>query len=72
MKFLMHLFHLLVGDVGVDLGCGDRGMPQQRLHTTNVGTAQEKIRRECVTKRVWSDALGDASGRCVPFDESLD
>ena len=39
MKSFMHFAQLLIGDVRIDLGRGDGGMAQHRLHRTDIRAA---------------------------------
>lgn len=59
MKRLVDFFEVLVGDVGVDLGGGDRRVSQQGLDRTDVGAVGQEVGGEAVAHRMWRDRLGD-------------
>lgn len=55
MELLMNVFELLIGDVGVDLGRNNAGMPEHYLYRTDIGAILKKVGRERVTQNVRGD-----------------
>ena len=43
VKGLMDFFETLVGDVGIDLGGGDRSVTEHGLDRTDIGSISEEI-----------------------------
>lgn len=68
----MNLLQAFVGNVGVNLRRGDRGMPEHGLDAADVGAVYEKIRSEAVAERVRMYVLHDAGLLSVELDEALD
>ena len=53
MRFLVGSVHVIGGEVGVDFGRGDVGVPEEGLHATEIRSALEKMRREGMPELVW-------------------
>ena len=68
----MHLPQLRVGDVGVDLGRGDRGVAEHLLDGPDVGAVPEQLGREAVAQRMRRHVLHQAGRRRVLLDDPLD
>ena len=47
-----------IGDVRVELGCGEVRVPEHLLHAPQVGAALEQVRRERVPQEVRVDPIG--------------
>ena len=58
MRLVVHVFQLLLDDMGVDLCGGDIGMPQHLLDGAEVCTVLQQMYREGVAQRV---------GRCLLY-----
>ena len=50
MSEIVDLFKALDGDVGVDLGGGERGVAEQFLHTAQIGAGVEQVGGKTVTQ----------------------
>ena len=68
----MDVVQVFVGNVGVDLGCGDVGVPQHRLYTAEVGAVLQKVGGKGVADNVRGYFARDARFDCVVFDNALD
>lgn len=72
MKLLVDLTEMGVGDVSVDLGCGDVGVTEKSLNGAKVGAVHEEIGCERMTESMRGDVLSDAGGFGIFFDNALD
>ena len=54
--------NVLRGQVRVDLGCCDAGVAKHLLNVTQRRAAAEHVRREGVSKCMWSDVVRYAGG----------
>ena len=73
VKTLMDLSELLVRDVGVDLGRGDRRVAEHGLDRADIGAVAEQIGGERVPERMGRDLFADnARFDGVFMDDSLD
>ena len=72
MKFVMDLFEMGVGDVGVNLGSADIRMAEERLDRAEVGTVHEEVGRERMAEGMRSDVLSNAGEAGVFFNHALD
>ena len=72
MKLAMHLFHLLVCNVRINLRGGDTGVSQHRLHRANVGATHEQVGGKGMAQGVRRDVFGDARLNGIVLDQTLD
>ena len=68
----VHLAQAHRGHVRVDLGGGDLGVPEQRLHDAQVGAARQEVRRERMAEHVREDARAETRGERTPPDDLPD
>src|SRR5690242_16086084 len=57
MMSLVHLFEPIERDMGVNLGRGDVGVPQNRLHSAQVGAVPDHVCGATVAQHVWTRLL---------------
>ena len=50
MMFRVQLLQSLAGDVRVDLGRRDVGVPEQELHYAQIGAVVQEVGRECMAQ----------------------
>src|SRR5215212_12122140 len=58
MRLLVGAPEPLIRDVGVDLGGGQRGVAEKRLHAARVGPSLEEMSGHGVPQSVWSEVGG--------------
>ena len=56
----MNFFEALVGNVSVNLCCGDVGVAEHSLHGANVGAIREQISRKRMPKNMRGNFFDDA------------
>ena len=62
MEVADHPLQALVEDVGVDLGRGDVGVPEEFLHDAQVRAVLQEVTGEGVAQDVRADPVGTKSG----------
>ena len=67
----MHLSKLFVGDVGVNLRSGDRGVTEEGLDRTDVGAVDQKIGGIGVTQSVGCHFFNDTGLGGIFLDNAL-
>ena len=72
MKGFVYLCKVLIRHVGVDLGCGNRRVAQERLHCAQISAAAQEIGAKRVPERVRSYFFGDSGNARVVLDNSFD
>ena len=60
-----------IGDMGIDLGCTNITMTEERLDRAKVGAIHEKVGGEAMTEGVRGDMLRDAGHMSVFFDNTF-
>ena len=68
MKFAVNFAQAGSGDMSVNLGGTDIGMPQQLLDHPEVSAVFEKVRGEAMAQHVWGDVPGNAGSPHPLFD----
>ena len=68
----MNLLEVTVVDVGINLRCGDRGVAEECLDGSDVGSFFNQARSEAMSEGVWSDFFGDANELGISFDKIFD
>ena len=66
------LAQAFLGDVGVDLGGGERGVAEQRLDAAQVGAVVEQVGGEGVAQLVGGDPEGDRTELEVAVEQLVD
>ena len=61
MKFFVYFAEMRISNMGINLRSGDISMAKHGLNRTKIGAVHEEIGGKRMTKRMWSDVLGDAS-----------
>ncbi len=72
MILFVHLAQLLVGDVGINLSCGNRSVSKHALNAANVSAVLQQISGEAVAERVWADFFHDSTKQSILLNYSLD
>ena len=67
----MNFFQLPVGHVRINLGGGDRGVAEHRLHRSDIRAGIQKIGGEAVTQSVGSNFLGNAGFGAVKAQKAF-
>ncbi len=62
----------LPGDMGVDLGGGERGMAEQGLHAAQVGAGVQEMGGKGVAQFVGGDVEGDVGVGEILFEQGVD
>ncbi len=68
----MDFFQLFVGDVGIDLGSGDRGVAKHRLDASNIGAISEQIGGKAVAEGMGVDVFQDTGFGGIVLDDAGD
>lgn len=68
----MNFFQSFIGNVGIDLSSGDRGVAEHRLNRTDIGAVHEEIGRETVAEGMRMDILHDAGFFRIVLDQPCD
>ena len=71
MEFFMDIFQMCISNMGVDLGCRDITMSEQRLYGTQVGAIHQQVCRKTVPQGMRGDMFGDSGGAGILFYNSL-
>jgi len=71
MEPLVHRTELAVGDMGVDLGCGDTAMSQEELHGAKIRAVSQQVGGKNMSKGVWGYVLHNADLPRVARDNPL-
>jgi hypothetical protein len=68
----MYFLEMLIGDMGVDLGGGDRGVSEHRLDAPDIRSIGEEIGSKGVPQRMRVDIFDDAGFGGIVFDDAFD
>ena len=68
----MDLAEVGVGNVGIDLSCGDVGVSEEGLDRAEVGAVHEEVGGERVAEGMRGNMFSDSGGASVFFDNTLD